>query len=129
MKILHKRLHFHAYRVQILQALKPEDKPRPAEFATLTLERIDADIDYFNKVCFSDEATFHTSGNVNRHNVRIWGSENPHVVLQHMHILKVQIWHVVETVTEEMLANTWREIEYCLDVLRATNGAHIEVYP
>ena len=107
----------------------PEDKPRHAEFATLMLERIDADNDYLNKVCFSDKATFHTSGNVNRHNVRIWGSENPHVVLQHVHTLKVQIWHVVETVTEEMLANTWREVEYHLDVLRATNGAHIEVYP
>ena len=31
---------------------------------------------------FSHEATFHTSGIVNRHNVRIWGSENTHVVFQ-----------------------------------------------
>ena len=104
--------------------------PRRAVFATLMLERIDADNDYLNKFCFSDEATFHTSGNVNRHNVCIWGgAENPHVVLQHVHTLKVRIRHVVETVTEEMQAHTWREIEYRLDVLRATNGAHIEVYP
>jgi hypothetical protein len=27
-----------------------------------------------------------------------------------------------------MLENTWREIQYRLDILRATNGAHIEVY-
>jgi len=27
-----------------------------------------------------------------------------------------------------MLQRTWQEIEYRLDVLRATNGAHIEVY-
>ncbi|PSN52229.1 hypothetical protein C0J52_12759 [Blattella germanica] len=72
-KILHKRLHFHAYKVQILQALMPEDRPRRAEFATLMLERIDADNEYLNKVCFSDEVTFHTSGTVNRHNVQIWG--------------------------------------------------------
>jgi hypothetical protein len=26
------------------------------------------------------------------------------------------------------LENTWREIDYRLDVLRATKGAHIEVY-
>ncbi|KAG8286217.1 hypothetical protein J6590_065677 [Homalodisca vitripennis] len=25
----------------------------------------------------SDEATFHTNGKVNRHNVRIWGTDNP----------------------------------------------------
>ena len=246
-KILHNRLYFHAYKVQTLQALIAEDKPKRAEFATLMLEWIDANNDYLNKICFSDEATFHTFGNINRHNVRIWGSENPHVVLQHirdsskvnvcyglihnkiigpfffneppttatvyldmlegyitpqlkvfqpwilfqqdgapphwglivrtfldeifpdrwigrdgptpwpprspdithldfflwgyvedqvfslpvpdMHTLKVRIWHAVETVTEEMLENTWREIEYRLDVLRATNGAHIEVYP
>ena len=27
-----------------------------------------------------------------------------------------------------MLENTWREIDYRLDVLRATKGAHVEVY-
>jgi len=31
-------------------------------------------------------------------------------------------------VTEDMLENTWREIDYRLDVLRATKGAHVEVY-
>ena len=35
---------------------------------------------------------------------------------------------VLATVNEEMLENTWREIEYRLDILRATNGAHVEVY-
>ena len=32
------------------------------------------------------------------------------------------------TITEDMLQNTWREIDYRLDVLRATKGAHVEVY-
>ena len=32
------------------------------------------------------------------------------------------------TITEDMLENTWREIDYRLDVLRATKGAHVEVY-
>ena len=27
---------------------------------------------------------------------------------------------------EEMLKNTWREIEYRLDILRATNKAHVK---
>jgi hypothetical protein len=42
--------------------------------------------------------------------------------------LKTRIRDALATVTEEMLENTWREIEYTLDVLRATNGAHVEVY-
>jgi hypothetical protein len=32
---------------------------------------------------FGDEATFHVSGAVNRRNVRIWGSENPHVYVEY----------------------------------------------
>jgi hypothetical protein len=32
---------------------------------------------------FSEEATFHINGRVNRHNVRVWGTENPHVTLEH----------------------------------------------
>jgi len=27
-----------------------------------------------------------------------------------------------------MLINTWQELEYLLDICRATTGAHIEVY-
>jgi hypothetical protein len=34
-------------------------------------------------VCFSDEATFHLCDKVNKHNCRIWGYENPYVVLEH----------------------------------------------
>jgi len=45
---------------------------------------------------FSNEATFHTSGVVNRHNVRIWGSENPHVLFQNdQGSPKVNVWCVL----------------------------------
>ena len=37
---------------------------------------------FTNRLVFSDEATFHLCGNVNRHNLRFWGSENPHAVLK-----------------------------------------------
>jgi hypothetical protein len=42
--------------------------------------------------------------------------------------LKARIRDTLAAVTEEMLEKTWREIEYRLDVLRATNGARVEVY-
>jgi hypothetical protein len=42
--------------------------------------------------------------------------------------LHVQINNAAVSMTLQMLENTWHEIEYCLDILRATNGAHIEVY-
>jgi len=42
--------------------------------------------------------------------------------------LKARITGVFATITEHMLENTWRETDYRLDVLRATKGAHVEVY-
>ena len=37
-----------------------------------------------NQLVFSDEETFHLSGKVNRHIVRIWGSENSHAYIEHV---------------------------------------------
>ena len=42
--------------------------------------------------------------------------------------LKQRISNAITTIDEAMLQRTWQEIEYLLHVLRATNGAHIEVY-
>jgi hypothetical protein len=41
--------------------------------------------------------------------------------------LKARITYAFATITEDMLENTWMEIDYRLYVLRATKGAHIEV--
>jgi hypothetical protein len=40
--------------------------------------------------------------------------------------LKLGIVAAIETVTLQMLENALREIEYCLDNLRARKGAYIE---
>jgi len=52
------------------------------------------------------------------------------IVMLQLHSLLVSKWRQWRrnTITEDMLENTWREIDYRLDVLRATNGAHVEVY-
>jgi len=42
--------------------------------------------------------------------------------------LKARITDTFATITEDMLENTWREIDCRLDVLRATKGAHVELY-
>ena len=55
--------------------------PKHKALALEMLSHIEDDEDYLKKVTFTDEAYFHVSGKVNRHNVRIWGSENPHVVI------------------------------------------------
>jgi hypothetical protein len=48
------------------------------------LNRLEEDNLFLDKIVFSDEATFHLSGKVNRHNLIIWGSQNPHQVVEHV---------------------------------------------
>ena len=67
--------------MQLLQAFEPENNPRSKEFAVTMLHRLDSDPVFLNGVYFRDESsksTFYVSGLVNRHNARIWGSQNPH---------------------------------------------------
>jgi hypothetical protein len=67
-------LRLYAYKVQILQELKPEDKPR-------------------RQFC-------------------LWA----------------RIVEAVGTINPDMLQRTWAELDYRLDILRVTNGAHVQVY-
>jgi hypothetical protein len=41
--------------------------------------------------------------------------------------LKTRIRDVITTINRGMLARTWEELEFQLDVLHVTQGAHIEV--
>jgi len=42
--------------------------------------------------------------------------------------LQERITSAIETITRDMIQKTWQEIEFRLDVSRATNVAHIEMY-
>jgi hypothetical protein len=42
--------------------------------------------------------------------------------------LKSRIRNAISAIPADMLLITWQELEYRLDVLRATKGAHNEVY-
>jgi hypothetical protein len=39
----------------------------------------------FNNMWFSDEACFHLDGVVNKHDMQLWVSENPHVIQEKVH--------------------------------------------
>ncbi|GBM74021.1 hypothetical protein AVEN_157482-1 [Araneus ventricosus] len=45
-----------------------------------------------------------------------------------LHELKHRITVVIHSIAPQMLVNTWREIEYRLDILCATKGPHIDIY-
>ena len=40
------------------------------------------------KLIFSDEATFHLHRKINRHDLRIWGTENQHAAIEHIRFFR-----------------------------------------
>lgn len=64
--------------LQLLRALRPDDKRKRVSFCNKVLDTIDNDNTFAQRIVFSDEATFHVSGQINKHNVRICGLQNPH---------------------------------------------------
>jgi hypothetical protein len=80
--VLQKRLVFKAYRIQVVQQLSDGHRRR-LDFCLQLQDLMRSDDHFLEKVQFSDEATFHVSGAVNRRDVRIWGSENPHAFVEH----------------------------------------------
>jgi len=52
----------------------------------------------------------------------------PQEKIRNIQHLQEKITSAIETVTRDMIQKTWQEIEFRLDVSRATNGAHIEMY-
>ena len=92
-KIIHKRLYLCAFKIQLRHHIKPNDVPIRAHYAAEMLLRIENDNSYLDNIVFSDEAIFHFCGKINKHNCRIWGSENPHVIHEHERDTpKVNVW-------------------------------------
>jgi hypothetical protein len=55
----------------VIQAITPDDRAARKEFAVTIFEKLDEDKEFLRKIMFSGEATFHISGKVNKHNVRM----------------------------------------------------------
>ena len=70
------------YKLQLVQTITADDKRKHKQFCVDMQEKLEKD--KFNQhLVFSDEATFHTNGKANRHNVHIWGKENPHATIEY----------------------------------------------
>jgi hypothetical protein len=79
--------------MQILQELKPEDNPRRHNLACGMPDGIGRDPNFLTNIIFSDEATFQVCGAVNMHNVRIWGSQQQHRIMEHARDSpKMNVW-------------------------------------
>lgn len=82
------------YHLQVVQQLTDADKQARVNAAHILLEMVHMEPDIL--FMFSDEATFHISGRVNKHNCVIWATEHPKEVREHMRdSAKVNVWCAV----------------------------------
>ncbi|CAF2520035.1 unnamed protein product [Rotaria sp. Silwood2] len=74
-------LGYKPYKMHLTQQLDDEDKDVRVVMAEALLPILD-DENNDGLIFFSDEATFHISGTVHKHNCRIWARDNPHVTME-----------------------------------------------
>ena len=72
------------YKLLLVQALSCDDKRVRYSFCMSMQQWNEEDGDFFNRLIFGDESTFHLSSKVNKHNVRIWGIETPRELVQYV---------------------------------------------
>jgi hypothetical protein len=79
-----KHLCLNAYNIQLKHEIKPDDQHRCYDFASLMLNTIHYDETFLLQISFTDEATFHMNGCVNRHNCQIWGLEQQNEICEYV---------------------------------------------
>lgn len=69
---------FHPYHISLHQELSNEDFERRLAFCTWAHLELEENNRFFENVLWSDEATFRSNGDVNKHNLHYWSLNNPH---------------------------------------------------
>ena len=80
-RMLKHDLRLFPYCPRLLQEISDEDRAHRASFCEEMIFLLDNDPFFLHQLLFSNEAHFHLSGEVNRHNIHYWASENPKQVL------------------------------------------------
>lgn len=85
---------FHPYHISLHKALAVQDHNTRLRFCQWATARHQQDAQFFKKVLWSDEATFKSDGNVNRHNLHYWSVDNPHWMREVNHQVRwsVNVW-------------------------------------
>lgn len=66
------------------------------DFSNFILIQIDGDIQFIDKLIFSDEAWFSLSDDINSQNCRFWCQENPHQYIEvPLHDQRVMVWAAI----------------------------------
>ena len=80
--IMKDELKLHEYKPHQVHELETEDHGKRLTFCQWFSERNDVSNSLIDSVIFSDEASFHLWGRVNRQNDRYWDTENPHEIVE-----------------------------------------------
>ncbi|KAL1281045.1 hypothetical protein QQF64_015645 [Cirrhinus molitorella] len=85
---------WHPYKLQLLQHLNEDDPDRRTEFAEWAKQKLEQDLQFTQKILFSDEANFYVNGEVNKQNHRYWSDTNPHWIdpSKTVGTKKVMVW-------------------------------------
>jgi hypothetical protein len=86
--------NFHPYHITLTQQLTLNDFQQRLEFCRWAQIMLNRDRIFFRFVLFSDEATFHNTGQLNRHNSHYWSVENPrwYREVNHQHRWSLIVW-------------------------------------
>ena len=91
--ILRRDIGLKAYKIQLVQELKPNDHRLRRTFGEWAEGIIADDNEFPNKILFSDEAHFWLNGYVSKQNCRLWSEENPQAYVQKpLHPDKITVW-------------------------------------
>ena len=69
-RVVRKRLAMKPYKLQVVHAITAADQQKRKQFCVDMQEKLTEE-EFNERLVFSNEATFHTNGKVNRHNIRI----------------------------------------------------------
>ena len=93
-RILHDDLHYHPYKMAIVQELSVRDLTSRRNACEALLENVPEDA----IVYFCDEAHFHLNGCVNKQNMRYWADTNPRELHERpLHSPKVTVWCAISS--------------------------------
>lgn len=77
-----------------MQELSPNDFVKRQRFCEWSLNKLQQDPNFFHYVLFSDEATFHKNGSVNKHNLHYYDDRNPNFIrtVDSQHRWSINVW-------------------------------------
>jgi len=92
-RILHEDLHFHPYKLQIVQEIRPRDWVARETFCLTMRDLLRQNPQMLHTILMSDEAHFELWGSVNKQNMRYWSDGNPHELhIKPLHSSRVTVW-------------------------------------